>query len=97
MRGVLLSLAVVLVVAGTLPRAASAPVLTGGASVSPSASYEWQNPGKDISVDINLNRGVTPWYRSPVWIAIGVLALVILILIIVLATRGGGGTTIVKG
>jgi hypothetical protein len=90
----LLSLAFVLVAAVGTPRPASVPSVTGVASVS--ASYDVQNPGQDINVDINVNRSGTPWYRSPVWIAIGGLALVILVLIIVLATRAGGGTTIVK-
>jgi hypothetical protein len=97
MRGVLLSLAFMLVAAGTLSRAASVPVRTSGASVSASASFELQNPGNDTNADSNLNVGRTPWYRSPVWIAIGVLALVILILIVVLAARAGSSTTTVKG
>jgi hypothetical protein len=94
MRGMLLPLGFVLVAAVGTPRHASVPALAGVASVS--ASYDVQNPGQDINVDINVNRGATPWYRSPVWIAIGVLALVILVLIVVLATRAGVGTTIVK-
>jgi hypothetical protein len=35
------------------------------------------------------------WWQSPIWIAIGVIALVLLILLIVMATRGGG-TTVIK-
>ena len=51
-------------------------------------------------VDINVNHhGGGRWYASPVWIAIGVLALIVILLLIVVATRGGGGggTTIVRG
>jgi hypothetical protein len=58
-----------------------------------------QTPPK-AQVDINVNRnGGGRWYASPVWIAIGVLALILILLLIVLATRsgGGGGTTIVRG
>ena len=50
-------------------------------------------------VDINVHHGGGRWYASPVWIAIGVLALIVIILLIVVAARGGGGggTTIVRG
>ncbi|PWT84244.1 MAG: hypothetical protein C5B57_05230 [Blastocatellia bacterium] len=96
MRGMQLSLAFLLVTAVVTPRTASVPALTSATNVSASASYDFQSPGKDINVEVNLNRTSTAWYRSPVWISIGVLALVILVLIVVLATRAGGGSTIVK-
>jgi hypothetical protein len=48
-------------------------------------------------IDINVNHGGgRAWWASPMWIAIGVLAVIVLILLIVMATRGGGGTTIVR-
>jgi hypothetical protein len=47
-----------------------------------------------IDVQITEQRGGA-WYASPVWIAIGVLGLVVLILLIVMAARGGG-TTVVR-
>jgi H+/Cl- antiporter ClcA len=53
-----------------------------------------QPPRADINVDIN-TRGGGDWWTNPVWIAIGVLALVLLIVIIAMMTRGGG-TTIIK-
>ena len=49
-------------------------------------------------LDVNINThsgGGGVWWQSPVWIAIGVIALVLFIMLIVMATRGGG-TTIVK-
>ena len=52
------------------------------------------NPVKDINVDINVNHGHA-WYRSPVWIAIGVISVVLLVVIVAMISRGGG-TTIVK-
>jgi hypothetical protein len=39
---------------------------------------------------------VRRWYRSPVWIAIGALAIIVILLLVIVAARGGGGTTIVK-
>jgi disulfide bond formation protein DsbB len=48
-------------------------------------------------VNIEVHRSGGPWYASPVWIAIGAIALVVVILLIVLAARGGGGTTVVRG
>jgi uncharacterized membrane protein len=49
-------------------------------------------------LDVNINThpgsgGV--WWQSPIWIAIGVIALVLFIMLIVMATRGGG-TTVIK-
>jgi len=97
MRGLLLVFSIMLVTAAATLRAVSAPILSAGTSLSAATSLEIQDPPKDVNVDINVNRSGGPvWYRSPVWIAIGVLALVVLLLVIVLATRGGGGTTIVR-
>ena len=49
-----------------------------------------------IDVDINTHSGGGgAWWASPVWLAIGAIALVLLILIIVMAARGSG-TTVIK-
>ena len=49
-----------------------------------------------IDVDINTHSsGGGAWWTSPVWIAIGAIALVLLILIVVMAGRGSG-TTVIK-
>jgi uncharacterized membrane protein len=49
-------------------------------------------------LDVNINThsgGGGVWWQSPIWIAIGVIALVLFIMLIVMATRGGG-TTVIK-
>ena len=49
-------------------------------------------------LDVNINThsgGGGVWWQSPIWIAIGVIALVLFIILIVMATRGGG-TTVIK-
>ena len=49
-------------------------------------------------LDVNINThsgGGGVWWQSPIWIAVGVIALVLLIVIIAMATRGGG-TTVIK-
>ena len=49
-----------------------------------------------IDVDINTHSGGSgAWWTSPVWMAIGAIALILLILIIVMASRGSG-TTVIK-
>jgi hypothetical protein len=49
-------------------------------------------------INVEVNRGGGRWYASPVWMAIGGVALVLVILLIVMAARGGGGgTTVVRG
>jgi hypothetical protein len=47
-----------------------------------------------IEVDINDNKGGA-WYTNPVWIAIGIIALVLVIALIAMASRGRD-TTVVK-
>jgi hypothetical protein len=47
-----------------------------------------------IDVDI-VEGGGGVWWTSPVWIAIGIIGLIVLVLIIALAARGGG-TTVIK-
>lgn len=47
-----------------------------------------------IEVDVNDNKGGA-WYTQPVWIAIGIIALVLIILLIVAAGRRDS-TTVVK-
>ena len=59
------------------------------------AADDQQQPSGRLEVDIDTNEGGGAWYTSPVWIAIGVIALVLLIVLIITATRGGG-TTVVK-
>ena len=48
-----------------------------------------------LDIDINTHSGGGAWWASPIWIAIGAIALVLLILNIVMAARGGG-TTVIK-
>ena len=74
--------------------AAAAPGMTS--VVAGVDAYQEQQPTAKIDVDIDRGGGGA-WYTSPVWLAIGGLALVVLVLLIVSATRGGGGTTVVRG
>ena len=52
-----------------------------------------QPPSADINVNLQSDRA---WYLSPLWIAVGVVGLLVVIALIVSAGRGGG-TTIVRG
>jgi len=93
MRSLLFACAVACLVVSA-PRvhaSSSAPAL----SAAP-AAFALQIPDKKIEVTVG-DHGGGVWYRSPVWIAIGVLAFIVLILLIVLLSRsGGGGTTIIR-
>jgi hypothetical protein len=49
-------------------------------------------------LDVNINThggGGGAWWTNPIWIAIGVIALVLLIVIVAMAARGSG-TTVIK-
>jgi hypothetical protein len=54
-----------------------------------------QQPGQ-YSIDVDVDTSDAGWWTNPLWIAIGVVALVLLIVIIALAVRGGDGTTVIK-
>ncbi len=65
-----------------------------GAVVLEAHSLDAQRaPSIDIEVHKGGGRG---WYANPMWIAIGVLGLLIVVILIVMAAKGGG-TTVVKG
>jgi len=73
----------------------SMPAIAAVATLDAQGASQPQPPA--INVEINKGGGGR-WYASPVWIAIGGVALVLVILLIVMAARGGGGgTTVVRG
>jgi DMSO/TMAO reductase YedYZ heme-binding membrane subunit len=53
-----------------------------------------QTPSK-VEVDVNTSHSRGAWYTQPVWIAIGIIALVLIILLIMAAGRRDT-TTVVK-
>jgi hypothetical protein len=87
---------VVLTAVGLLLGAAAAPSIAIAASSGHmlTIDHQQQPPSGRLEVDVDTHQGGA-WYTSPMWIAIGVIALVLLIVLIVMATRGGG-TTIVR-
>jgi hypothetical protein len=50
-----------------------------------------------LDVNINVDKGERRWAVSPMWLAIGGLALLVLVALIVMVSRGTGGTTVVRG
>jgi len=96
MRSFLLTLAVVLGLMA-IPAHHGAAIATGAtleaAASTPVLDQAAPNPPQ---INVEVNRGGGRWYASPVWIAIGIVALVVLVLLIVMASRGGG-TTVVRG
>jgi hypothetical protein len=49
----------------------------------------------DVDIDIAERTVSGDWWANPVWIGVGIVALILLIVIVALATKGGG-TTVVK-
>lgn len=94
MRLLMVFLAALTIVIGST----AAPLVVAAAS---HGSYtltadDQQQPGGKLDVNVDVNRGGGgAWYTNPLWIAIGVIALILLIVLIVMASRGGG-TTIVR-
>jgi hypothetical protein len=88
---------VVVMAAGLLLGGAVAPAtaIAADASYTVALDDQQQPPTGRLEVDVDTNQGGGAWYTSPMWIAIGVIALILLIVLIVMATRGGG-TTIVR-
>jgi hypothetical protein len=97
MRNALLSLAFILVTTVVLPVHSQAAAPSTTPTVTVFAMQQPAAPAKDLNLDINVhNGGGGAWYRSPVWIAIGAVAIVVVLLLLVMVARGGGGTTIVR-
>jgi len=97
MRGVLLAVtfaSMMTIFAPAKSFAATAQTVPAIAA-APAPVIALQIPDKTIQITVG-DRGAGRWYRSPVWVAIGVLAAIVILLLIVMAVRGGGGTTIVK-
>lgn len=81
---------------GLLLGSTAVPAVAAAADAGYSLELEAQQaPTGRLEVDIDTNEGGGAWYMSPIWIAIGIIAVVLLILLIVMASRGGG-TTIVR-
>ena len=54
-----------------------------------------QQPGGQFDVNIDVTEGGGGWWADPIWIAVGVIGVVLLIVIVAMAARGGG-TTVIK-
>ena len=87
-----LALVVWCAIAAGLSVTTNAPI--GDLAPTVTATVAAQQPSLDVDVDINKG-GDRAWYASPVWVAIGGLAVMLLIVLLVVAFRGGG-TTVVK-
>ncbi len=92
------SCAAALLIAIGTPHPADAQVAGVMPAVAVAAVVTQSQPPTPVNVDIKLGDGRTVWYANPVWIVVGLLAVVVLGLVIGMAARGGGGegTTIVK-
>jgi hypothetical protein len=98
MRTVLLALSMVVsLVLVPVSLANQSVVFAAQASPAVEAADSQQAQPPQINVEVNKGGGRV-WYASPVWVAIGVIALVLVVMLIVMAARGGGGgTTVVRG
>ena len=68
-----------------------------GPTVMPVLALAQGQPAQG-KLDVNINThssGGGAWWTNPIWIAIGVIALVLLIVVIAMAARGSG-TTVIK-
>jgi hypothetical protein len=74
------------------PAPAERPAQPSGPS-QPSAQPAPAQPTPQINVEVH-ERG---WYASPMWIAIGVIGLVVLILVVAMASRTTGSNTVIRG
>jgi hypothetical protein len=102
MRSVILTLAIVLgvlFVPVSLAGHSSAAGVAFASAGAPSVQANPQAPQPPAQINVEVNHGGRVWYASPVWVAIGVIALVLVVLLVALAARGGGsgGTTVVRG
>ena len=78
-------------------QAISLPVVTAQSvrAVTSTAIISIATTTQDAKVDISVNDKRGAWYTNPVWIAIGIIALVLIIALIAMAGRGRD-TTVIK-
>lgn len=93
MRSMLLAAALASVFFLAAPHISAATTAMPTVSAAPVVAL--QIPDKKIEITVGDHGASAAWYRNPVWIAIGILAVVVILLIVVLIARGGG-TTIVR-
>ena len=51
---------------------------------------------QDAKIEVKTSDSHGTWYTQPVWIAIGVIALILIIVLISMAGRGRSNTTVIK-
>jgi hypothetical protein len=90
MRFVLACLAVLGLALGSF--AVATPVLAAD-DYTMAAEQQQPPPSGEIDVDITTTTDAE-WWADPVWIGIGVVALLLIVVLIVMASRGG--TTVIK-
>ena len=70
--------------------------VTAPVTASLAIAQDPQPPAKgEVNVKVDLDNG-GPWYGNPMWIVLGVVALVVVVLLVALAGRGGSDTTVVS-
>jgi len=73
-----------------------APVAAADSGYALAVDQQPGGGGVQPNVDIDITEtGGAQWWADPVWIGVGIVALILLIVIVALATRGGG-TTVIK-
>jgi hypothetical protein len=90
-----LAVATVLILGGATAPLAMAATHSGYALTAADQDQQPAQGKLDVNIDVNKGGGGGDWWASPVWIAIGVIGLVLLVVIVAMVARGGG-TTIVK-
>ena len=48
----------------------------------------------NLDIDVDIDRESSAWYRDPMWVAIGGLAVLLLVVLLVVAFRGNGPTIV---
>jgi len=91
MRGALVSLAFALAVLIVAPAHTVSAAPSSGTTVI--ALQQEQAPDQKIDITVQRPGGVA-WYRNPVWIAIGILAIIVVLLLIVMVAKGNDTTVI---
>jgi hypothetical protein len=94
MRFIIASMAVLGIAIGMSALPAPGWTTITGDSAVVAAQQQPTTPGK-VNIDIDVNRGGGAWWTNPMWIAIGVIGLVLLVVIVAMIARGGG-TTVIK-
>lgn len=93
MHTLILTIGLMVVGVMTVPAAGAAPSPEPGYVMATTDAHALEAQElPDLNIEIRTDGG-SKWYEQPVWVAIGVLGLLLVVVLVVMASKGGAAKT----